>query len=154
MPCRGGPESHPYPHRPLLADLIKYQSDTEAGKSFGLRHLLSPGLVPEIQEEDLRSGGDPGTSGTDGSGNLRGVRYWGFGIGTAGGTYPPSGLVSAESLDWGGGPNHKEPERAGFVPRVPEFEEKAVKRGDMGGRVLCPDGGRPTRDGVKYQRSR
>ena len=123
--------------------MLKYQSGTEAGESFGLRHLLPSGLVPEIPEEDLRSGGGPGTSGTDGSGNLRGVRYRSFGAGTAGGTYPRLGLVCAEPLDWGGRANHKEPERAGFVPRVPEFEKEAVGRGDLGGWILCPDGRRP-----------
>jgi hypothetical protein len=123
--------------------MLKYKSDAEAGESFGLRHVVPSGLVPEIPQEDLRPGGDPGTSGTNGAGNLRGVRYRNSGAGTAGGTYPRFGIVCAEPVDWGGRANHQEPEWTGVVPRVPEFEEESVGRGDLGGWILCPDGWRP-----------
>ena len=131
--------------------MLKYKGDAEADESFGLRHLLPSGLVPEVSEKDLRSGGGPGTSGTDGPGNMRGVRYRCFGNGTQGGTYPSSGLVSAESLNRGSGENHKESKRARVVPRVPEFEEKVMGRGDMGRRVLCPDSRRPDDSGCYHE---
>jgi len=82
---------------------------------------------------------------------MRGVRYRGFGNGAQGGTYPSSGLVSAEPLDRASGENYKEPQRARVVPRVPEFEEKVVGRGDMGRRVLCPDSRRPDDSGRYHE---
>ncbi len=82
---------------------------------------------------------------------MRGVRYRGFGNGTHGGTYPSSGIVFAESVDRGRGENHKKPERARVVPRVPEFEEKVVGRGDMGRRLLCPDSRRPDDSGRYHE---
>ena len=124
---------------------------TEKDESFGLRHELPSGVVPEIPEEDLRAGGGPGTSETDGWGDLRGVRHRDPGDGDHGGPYPSAGLVPAISVDRGSREDHQEPERAGVVSRVPGAEETAVGRGAVGRGILRPDSRRPNDSGRDSQ---
>jgi hypothetical protein len=131
--------------------MINYKGDAEANESFGLRHVVPSGLVPQVSEKDFRAGRGPGTSGTDHSGNRRGVRYRDTGDGADGGTHSCFGIVSAEPVDRGGSENHKKFERARAVPRVPEFEKKFVGRGDLGRRVFCPDCRRPNDSGCNHE---
>jgi len=123
----------------------------ETDESFGLRHELSSGLVSEIPEEDIRAGGGPGTSETDGGGDLRGVRHRNPGNGDHGGSHPSAGLVPAISVDWGGGEDYQKPERAGAVSRVPGAQEEALGWGAVGGRILCADSRRPNDSGRDRQ---
>ena len=124
---------------------------TEKDESFGLRHELPSGVVPEIPEENLRAGGGPGTSETDGRGDLRGVRHRDPGNGNHGGSHPSAGLVPALSVDRGGREDYQEPERAGNVSRVPGAQEEALGWRVVGGRILRPDSRRPNDSGCDYQ---
>src|SRR4030042_1856320 len=83
-------------------------------ESFGLRHMLSSGLVPEIQEEDLRAGGSPGTSDADDSGNMRGVRHRNIRNGDHGRTHPSAGFISTLAIDRGGREDYKEQQRTWY----------------------------------------
>jgi hypothetical protein len=57
MPFRGGYKGDrkvpPYPARPVLGSMINYRGDAPTNESFGLRHVLPSGLVPEVSKEDL-----------------------------------------------------------------------------------------------------
>jgi hypothetical protein len=123
----------------------------QADESFGLRHGVSSGVVSEVPEEDLRAGGGPGTSGEDGTGNMRGLRYRGCGDGSDGRAYPSSGIVPAITVDRGGREDHQKQQRTGVVPRVPGTEEETVGRGDMGRRIFRADGRRPDDSGRDCQ---
>ena len=127
--------------------MLELGRDAETDESFGLRHVLSPGMVPEIQEEDIRAGGGPGTSETDDQGDLRGLWPRDSGDGDSGGAHSPAAIVSAIAIDWGSGENHKESKREGAVSRVPGTEEKAMGRGIVGGRIFRPNSGRPNDSG-------
>ena len=107
--------------------------------------------MPEIPEKDIRAGGGPGTSETDGGGDLRGVRDRDSRDGADGGSYSPARIVRAVEINWGCGQNHKESERAGTVSRVPGAQEEALGRRVVGGRILRPDSRRPNDSGRDRQ---
>ena len=146
-----GTESPPYPHRPLLGSVLYMKRGIEKDESFGLRHQLSFGEVSEVPEGHLRAGGGPGTSETDGRGDLRGVRHRDPGDGDYEGPHPSAGVVPAISIDRGGREDYQEPERAGAVSRVPGAQEKTLGRGTVGRRILRPDGRRPNDSGRDRQ---
>jgi hypothetical protein len=124
---------------------------TEKDESFGLRHELPSGVVSEVPEGHIRAGGGPGTSETDGPGDLRGVRHRDSGNGDDEGPYTSSGVVSAVSVDRGGREDHQEPERAGVVSRVPGAQKEALGRGVVGRRIFRPDSRRPNDSGRDSQ---
>ena len=104
-------------------------------------------MVSEISEEDLRAGGGPGTSETDGPRNLRSIRYRDSGNGDHGRSHPSSGIVPPISVDRGGREDNQKQQRAGVVSRVPGIEEEVVGRGDVGRWIFRPDGRRPDDSG-------
>ena len=131
--------------------MIYMKRGTEKDESFGLRHQLPSGVVSEIPEGHLRAGGGPGTSETDGPGDLRGVRHRDPGDGADEGPYPSAGVVPAIPVDRGGRKDDQEPERAGAVSRVPGAQEEALGRRVVGGRILRPDSRRPNDSGRDRQ---
>ena len=77
-------------------------------ESFGLRHELSSGVVPEIQEEDISARGSEGTSEAIDQGDQRRVSIRNNRAGNIRRTYSYHAVVSTLAIDWGSGQNHKE----------------------------------------------
>ena len=103
----------------------------ESNESFGLRHELPSGLVPDIPEKDIRTGRGPGTSETDGGGDLRGVRDRDSRDGTDGGPYPPAGIVRAVKIDRGRCENHKVFERDDVRERAKQMIREICEAYDI-----------------------
>ena len=114
----------------------------KTNESFGLRHLLSSGVVSEIQERHIQKARGEGTSETIDRGDLRGVQDRGDRVGNCGRSYSCDGILSTITIDRGSGEDNKEQQCEDIVSRVSRIEEEALEWGDVGGWIFCPNGGR------------